>query len=500
MYNWVKNLGKQSIIYGIGGMLNQFVSILLVPVYTRYLTPEEYGVVQILTVTAGFVVIVAQLGLASAIFKSALHDKSKDTKTIYSTAFYLLGLSAALLLGIGSGFAHLLSNLLFNTSIYARLVWILFVTAALDTMVVIPMARLRIEGRAMQYSVISFASFSCRLLLNVVFIVLWRRGASGLIEANAVQSLLFVFVYLWLIKDQLVLRFSTEEFLNLVSFGLPIVPALISSRVLVMSDRYILNHYADLAEVGLYSLGYRIASAVSLAVSAFQTAWPAMLFSLGGNQNARSFYARVMTYLLLFSGYLALGLSILSEDLLRIISSESFLQAYKVVPFVSLSYVFYGSYFVANAGIQLERKTHYLAYVAGAAAALQVGMNFLIVPRFGMMGAAFTTAISYLTMPVMVIIVSRRFYRVSYEYRRIAVMAIVGVGLYLLSRLVHIENHLVSFSLRGLIAFSFPLVLGLLGFYTTEEKKRIHYVLRRVYKQILKRFLKDDLIESENIS
>jgi len=484
MYNRVKMLGKQSILYGVGGVLTQLVGVVLIPIYTRYLTPDEYGIAQLLIVTSAFVVTIAQLGLTSAIFRSALYDESKDVRTTYSTAFYTLVVSALLVLGIGSRFTRVISNLLFNTPAYGRLVLIAFATVALDTAIVVPMARLRIEERAIHYSIVTFASFGCRLLLNILFVVLLRRGAAGLIEANALQSLLFIFIYIWLIKDQLAPRFSRSEFLGLIGFGLPIVPALISSRILSISDRYILKYYGDLTAVGLYSLGYRIASVVSLAVAAFQTAWPAVLFSAGRSPDAKRFYARVMTYFLIFGSYLALGVSVLAEDILRVLSSAAFHPAYKVVPLLSLAYVFYGAYFVTTTGIQLEKKTHYFAYAAGAAAALQVGLNFLLIPHLGMMAAALNSAISRLAMPLIIVWISRRFYRVRYEHKRICVIAIVAAGSYLLSRLIQVESAFASLILRGVVALSFPLLLGLLGFYTDDEKRRIRYLIRRGWNRV----------------
>lgn len=484
MYNRITVLGKQSIIYGIGGVLNQFVSVLLVPIYVRYLTPEDYGIVQLLVVTSAFIVIVTQMGLATAVFKSTLYDESKNTETVYSTAFYTLAASALLSLAIGSGLTGSISQLLFGTPEYRRLVWLMFATVSLDTTIAVPKARLRVEERAAQYSVVSFASFTCRLVLNILFVVMLQRGAAGLMEANALQSLLFIPIYIWLIKDQLVLRFSKSECLNLISFGLPLIPAMISSRILSLFDRYILTSYSDLTTVGLYSLGYRIATVVSLVVSAFQTAWPAVFFPAGRAKDAKRFYARVLTYFVFLSGYLALGLSVLAEDTLEILASPAFYPAYRVVPLLSLSYVFYGAYFVAAVGIQLEKKTNYLAYVAGSAAALQIGLNLLLVPSMGMMGAALNTAISYLAMPIMIVLISRRFYPIRYEYQRLCVMAIVAALLYFLSRLIDVEQSVVSFGLRGLVALSFPLVLGLFRFYTDEERERIGYLFRRGWVQV----------------
>jgi len=419
MYKQIKRLSHQSVVYGLGGVLNQFVGFLLIPIYSRYLTPEQYGITQLLTITSAIVLIFAQLGLSSALFRSALYDQECDIGALYSTAFYTLGGSALLMFVVGWLSSVHLSWLLFDTSAYVRLVKITFAAVALDTWIVVAMARLRIEGRALRYSIISFSAFATRLLFNVLFIVVMGRGVSGLVEANALQSLIFAFVYWWQIKDQLALSFSTAQWRNLIGFGVPIIPALLSSRVLVMCDRYFLRYYGSLADVGLYSLAYRIASVVSLVISAFQTAWPAVLFSVARTKDANRLYARVLTYLSLLGIFLALGVAVLAEDILRIFSTEAYYPASKVVLLLALSYAFYGAYFATNIGPLLERKTYYSSFIVGSAALFQIGLNFALIPRFGMMGAAWATALSYCVLPVLAVLISRRLYPVSYEYKRL---------------------------------------------------------------------------------
>jgi len=473
MFQRIKELGRQSVIYGLGGVLNQLVNFVLVPLYSYYLTPGEFAVYELLFRTMQLALIVAQLGLASAIFKSALYDKASDTKTLYSTAFYTLAGSSLLTVAAGALLAGWLSGLLFETAAYTRLVWLTFLTAALDTFIVVPMARLRIEGRALRYSAISFAAFATRLLLNVVFVAFLKRGVNGLVEANLVQSALFFFVYLWHIRDQLALRFSTAELRRLLSFSLPTVPALLGSTALVISDRYILNFYRTADEVGVYAMGYRIALVANMAVQAFQLAWPMLMFSVADSKDAERFYSRVLTYLFWGGGFLSVGLAALAGDILRLVSTPAYYGAAAVIPLVVLSYVFYGAYFATNIGSLLKNKTYWITIIVGISLAVQVGLNLLLVPRIGMMGAALTTALSYLLMPIMAIAISRRFYKVRYEYGRIALTLLVAAGLYGLSLLVRIDSVYLSTLVHALIALSYPLLLWPLGFYRPDEKRRL---------------------------
>ncbi|MBN1956150.1 MAG: oligosaccharide flippase family protein [Anaerolineae bacterium] len=473
MFQRIKELGKQSVIYGLGGVLNQLVNFVLVPLYSYYLTPGEFAVYELLFRTAQLALIVAQLGLASAIFKSALYDKKSDTRTLYSTAFYTLVGSSLLTVAAGALLAGWLSGLLFDSAEHTRLIWLTFLTAALDTFIVVPMARLRIEGRAFRYSAISFAGFTTRLLLNVLFVAFLQRGVAGLVEANLLQSVLFFFVYLWHIRDQLALRFSTAELRRLLSFSLPTIPALLGSTALVISDRYILNYFRTPDEVGIYSMGYRIALVANMAVQAFQLAWPVLMFSVAETKEAERFYSRVLTYLFWGGNLLALGLSVLAGDILRLFSTPAYYGAAAIIPPVVLSYVFYGAYFATNIGSLLKNKTYWITMIVGISLAVQVGLNLVLIPRTGMMGAAVATVLSYLLMPIMAILISRRYFHVRYEYGRIALTLLVAAGLYGVSLLVRIDNFYLSALVHGLIALVYPLLLWPLGFYQPDEKRRL---------------------------
>lgn len=488
MYQRVKQLGLQSVAYGLGTVSNQLAGLLLIPIYSRYLTPHEYGVVQLLGTTSAIGLAIAQLGLGNAIVKSALYDRDCDSRTLYSTAFFSLCGSALLMFTMGWTLSIPLSQLLFDTPEYARLVGLLFSGAALDTAFhVLVTARLRIEGRAVRYSILSFSAFVTRVLLSILFIVVWGRGMAGLVEAGAVQSLLLSFVYLWHLKDQIALRFSSLEWRNLLAFGLPIVPGLVASSLLAMSDRYFLRFYASVDDVGVYALGYKIASCISLVNTAFLAAWRPSMFSWAKDPDGPKVFSRVLTYYLVFGGWLGLGISILAQDILKLLSTDAYYGAASVVPLLALSYVLYGVYYVANIGPLLERKTYYASLMIGISMLVQIGLNFALIPPLGMMGAALATVLSYLCLAALSIIISHKFYPIRYELGRIVVVGSTAIGIYLASQLIHLENVYLSFALKGLLALSFPLVLRLIGFYQFDERRKIRELVGTAWGYVQQR-------------
>jgi len=473
MYSKTKALGQQSLIYGLGGVLNQLVGFFLIPVYSRYLVPAEFGVLELLLRTGQLSLIVGHLGLASAVFKAALYDKYSDTRKIYSTAFYTLIASGLFVTFSGCLLSGLLSDSLYGTREYSLLIKLVFFTVFLDCLSVVALARLRIEGRALRFSIISFAAFTLRMLLNIFFIVYLKMGVVGVIGANAIQSLLFAFVYVGHIRDKIGLCFSRKILRSLLAFSLPTVPALMASSALVVSDRYILGYFRPQSEVGVYAMGYRISMIAGLVVSSFQMAWPTMLFTAAKEKDSTEFYSRVLTYIVFVGFSVGLGLSVFSKDILRLLSTPDYYEAHEVIPLLALSYVFYGAYFATNIGALLQNKTYYVTVMVGISLIVQVGLNFFLIPEIGIMGAALSTAISYFLLPVMAILISKRYYPVPYEYGRLLLIGMVAVALYCVSYSMSIENIWFSIVLHGVVVCLFPFLLWMIGFFRPEEKNKI---------------------------
>ncbi|KPK69200.1 hypothetical protein AMJ82_06210 [candidate division TA06 bacterium SM23_40] len=218
----------------------------------------------------------------------------------------------------------------------------------------------------------------------------------------------------------------------MLRFGLPFVPSGLALWILTLADRYYLERLADFTEVGLYSLGYQVGMVIVLVLMAFQLAWPQYAFSVSRRPDAPVLYASVLRLYAFILVTVAFIIALFSRQIIGLISPPEFLPAAAVVPLVLASYICYGSYLVFSVGIMLAERTSFNMLVAGGAALLNLGLNLLVIPRYGMMGAAWTTLISYGALAVGMYVVSQRCYRIPYAPGRALAILILAAALYLL--------------------------------------------------------------------
>jgi O-antigen/teichoic acid export membrane protein len=243
--------------------------------------------------------------------------------------------------------------------------------------------------------------------------------------------------------------------------------------VIDLSDRFFLVHMKGLAETGLYSIGVRISTALLLVLIALRTAWPAFAFSIKDDGEAKRTYGYVLTYVLYLCCWLSLALSLLAPWLVRLLATPRFHRAEEVVPLL----VFGGTAFIAfnvmSIGIGRAKKTQFNWVITGGAALVNIGLNFVLIPPYGMIGAAISTLIAYLVMFFGMTIRAQQVFPVAYQWRRIALLVGAAVGLTVLGKSLGVP-------LAGALLLSavYPLVLLPLGFYLPVERRRLRGLVR----------------------
>jgi O-antigen/teichoic acid export membrane protein len=243
--------------------------------------------------------------------------------------------------------------------------------------------------------------------------------------------------------------------------------------VIDLSDRFFLVHMKGLGETGLYSIGVRISTAILLVLIALRTAWPAFAFSIKDDDEAKRTYGFVLTYVLYLCCWLSLALSLLAPWLVRLLTTPKFYRAEEVVPLL----VFGGTAFIAfnvmSIGIGRAKKTQFNWVITGGAALVNIGLNFVLIPPYGMIGAAISTLIAYLVMFFGMTIRAQQVFPVPYQWRRIALVVAAAVGLTVLGKSLDVP-------LAGALLLSavYPLVLLPLGFYLPVERRRLRGLVR----------------------
>jgi len=251
-------------------------------------------------------------------------------------------------------------------------------------------------------------------------------------------------------------------------FGMPLVPAALALWAINFVDRIFVAHYKGSAEVGVYSVAIRVASVITFVMLAFRTAWPAFAYSIEDDHEARRTYAFVLTYLLAFASWLALGLGALAPWLVSLLSAPAYQRAEEGVAPLAFAFAFYAGYTVLAIGSGRARRTQLNWLVTGVGAATNIALNFWLIPRYGMVGAAISTLVSYVVLFGAMALYAQSVYPVQYQWRRIATAVGAAAGLTVAARAGHL-----SLVPSLLLVVVYPLALLLLGFYQQAELARL---------------------------
>ena len=470
----LKRLGKHSAIYGLGGLVSRILATLLLPLYTHYLPPNSYGQVETITAATAVLAIVLQLGISSAFFRFYFDAKEPPEKlTVVRTSFWFTMAMSTLGLVLGLVFAAPLSHALLHSD-HATLVRAGAVGLWAQTNYQQLTALFRVEERSAQYAIASIANVIVTVAAMVVFVAVFHWGAVGLVVGNFTGTLV---VYVALVAyryEQLGLEFDRGLFRKMQHFGMPLVPSALALWAINFIDREFIVWYKNLAEVGVYSVAIKIASILTFVMVAFRTAWPAFAYSIEDDRDARRTYAFVLTYLLAFASWVALALGALAPWWVHLLTSRpSYFRAEKGIALLAFAGAVYAGYTVLAIGSGRARKTQLNWVVTGVGAAVNVGLNFWLIPAYGMVGAAISTAAAYVVLFVGMTVYAQHVYPVQYQWRRVVTAVGVGVGLTVAARAAHLP-----LAPSFLLVLAYPLALAVLGFYLPAERKRLVRVFR----------------------
>lgn len=463
--------------YAAGNLLNRGLAFILLPVYTRFLDQDEYGSLELLNSLTGILFAVLLLGLPSAVTKCYHRDASspEERASILPTAMLLdlpVLLAGGLLLFV---FAEPLGRLTIGTAGTAPLIRLVAVTTILSSLFTIVLASFRAREKAFAFVLLNLCQFGPAMMLNIVLVVVFGLGVQGVLWGNLASFAVALAIALWAARRGLSLRLNRRLIRPLLLFGAMVLPASLAAWIMGLSDRYVLRIFVSLDEIAIYAVGYKIGMILHvLFVWPFQLAWPAVSFSISHRQGHQHSYAVVLTYfsLALVSGWLAL--SLIARPGLELVTGQGYGNAYRIVPWVALGYVFMGIHFCVSPGIHIAEKTKYLPILFGLAAALNLGLNLLIVPRFGFMAAAWSTAVTFLVLAVATALLSQWVYPIQYEYGRLAKLSLVAALVYAAAVALEPQSRALALLWHGGWVFlGFPSLLLGAGFLTTGERATI---------------------------
>jgi O-antigen/teichoic acid export membrane protein len=463
----LKRLGRHSVIYGLGGIVSRLLAIILLPLYTHYLSTAAYGQVELVTATTAVAAIVLQMGISSAFFRFYFDSRDPAKRLlVVRTSFWFTMAMATLGLAVGLIFAAPIGRLIglgHDPGLVRAGAVGLWAQVNYQQIT----SLFRVEERSVAYSIATIANVLITVTAMVVLVASLGLGAMGLVVGNFTGTLCVYAVLLAYRREQLGLQFSRPLLREMNRFGVPLVPAALALIAVNFSDRFFLVHLASLADVGLYEIGVRIASAMVLLLTAFRMAWPAFAYSIDDDGEAKRAYAFVLTYLVVIASWLALGLGLLAPWLVRLLTQPQFYAGERVVAPLAFGGMAYAAYIVMAIGVGRAKRTQFNWVITGFAAVVNVALNLILIPAYGIMGAAVATVAAYVVMFLGMTWYAQRVFPVPYQWRRVLTAVAAALALLLLGR------QLGGFTAALGLSLAYPLSLLLLGFFLPEERRSL---------------------------
>jgi O-antigen/teichoic acid export membrane protein len=431
MSSEIRTLGRHAAIYGIGNMLAKLTSFIMLPIYTRFLTPADYGVLELTSMTLDFLAIMMGLNVSASVYRFFAEENSKSGRDlVMSTATMGKIASAVVMASVGLALSPWLAHVVTpekGHADYFRLFFLIFVMQSAEA---VPFLLCRALHRSFLVVTINLARLVALVTLNVVFVVHLGMGVKGILLSNLIVSTVIAVAMLRFLFRSTGYGFSPKLFIEMTRFSLPVGFVSLGNFFLVFSDRYFLNHYAGPAAVGVYALAYRFGFVLTAFVAApFHQIWAPERFQIAKRPNAGELFRRIFLYFNVGLGCTALIMSLFVRDALKLMSATPFWGAYAVVPLIMIAQILHQWTAYNNFGLLLTKKTKKFAWGSAIAIPSVLLLNFLLIPRYGVWGAAIATIIAYVLRFVVIQALSQREYRIDYDWLQIGKLyAILASG------------------------------------------------------------------------
>ncbi len=488
MYGYLKRLVTTGAAYQVADIASKFVALGLLPVYTRHLTREDYGVAELLATLVIFVSILVRLGIGEAFVRYHYSDEEparRDALARRAVGFVVLATTLA------AGVLLVLAGPLSEAVLVHRDATT-FVVAVLGlwsfTNLELAYALLRVEERARTYAIASLVNVSLTIGATVALVVFAGQGARGLLLGNYGASALVLLALWWTLRGRLrrpvgdadAAGRRAEPLRELLRFGLPTVPADASVFALNLVDRYYLFHAQGARTAGIYSLSVKLAGVVVFTVRAFQYAWPPLAYSVRDDAEAARLYAFVTTYYVLLTGFVVAALALLGRWVVRLFAAPAFFAAHQALPWLALGWALYGLFvvFAVIAGRAKVTSRNFPAALCGLV--VNVVLLLVLVPPLGTAGAGIALCGAYVVMLAVMRLFTRRLFPVAFDARRLLVLVAVLGGVAGAGEVLLPTSGAGGFLARLAALTLVPAVLALVRFFRPEEVARMRALVPRL--------------------
>lgn len=484
--NESKLLARHSLIYGLGELLSRVVALLLLPIYTRFLTPYDYGIKELVGLSTDVIGILLATSISSSIYRFYFdYEAEQDRNEVISSSIITIGVVGLIAISILAFTTKTMAFYILDSSDLYYFFLISFASLWFTTLNQIGYNYLRAHQQSIKFIILAVFKLLITISLNIYLICFLKMGVVGILISTLITSIIMSFVLMVPIIMKVKLRFSKNKIIEILKYGLPLIPAQLGAFIVHLSDRFFIKGYCSIADAGIYSLGYRFGALPSNFISGpFNQTWQPRRFELYKQEGSEKVFGKIFTYFLYLMFFAGLIVSVLTKEILMLMSDPQFWEAYQIVPIIVLATTIFTFHYHLNMGILIHKKTKYLAYINFSNGIIILILNFLLIPPYGIWGAAYATLLAFIYKIVLTYYISNKYHKIYFEVVRISKILFTVAVLYCFSYFMVYESIFVSLVMKSIVIMLYPFVLSALRFYEDEEKETI---VRMINKYVLRK-------------
>ncbi|MAW21414.1 MAG: polysaccharide biosynthesis protein [Flavobacteriales bacterium] len=457
--NPLKKLAGHTVIYGLSSVVGRLLNYLLVPLYTRFFIPSDYGVVTEIYAYVAFLIILLTYGFETAFFNFSKKEENKNN--VYTTALISLSISSVFFIGISLFYAQEISDWM-GYGIKAKYIQWFAIIIGLDAVSSISFARLREEEKAIKFASIKLINILVNIGLNLYFIVVRGLGIEYIFVANLISSIITILLFT---PEMLMSKLYFDKVLwrKMIAYSLPLLIAGLAGMINETIDRILLKKLLDntqnvASEIGLYGAFYKLSIIMLLFIQTFRFAAEPFFFSHHKEKDDRKVYADVMKYFTIVTIIIFLSVTIFYDFVIGFLGkSYHDERGFVVVSILLLANLFLGVYYNLSIWYKLTEKTKFGAYISIFGAIITLSLNFILIPKIGFIGSAIATLVCYFSMTIVSYFIGKKYFPIPYQIIRISVYLSIMLAIYFIIYFSDLNTWLNSLFLIGFIIFAYIL-------------------------------------------
>jgi len=472
----IKNTIKQSAIYGLSRISTKLVAFILLPIYSLHFTVSEYGIIGRLETLWQVLWAIFLFGLESGIVRwyTQIQEENRKKIFLFNVTIFLVLLNIVLSLLVFSA-SGLISDMIFESGTYYKLVSYTAIIAFLEAFSFIVFLLIRIQEKPVMYSTFSILVTLLNLGFQYYYIMYTSTKLEGVFLAKIFSPAIVLLILLPYYIKSLRIGYEKHFIKELIAYSFPIMLASLVSSLLNQSDRYFLGYLANSDDVGIFVLGTNISGLINfLVIAPFSLAFTVISWKKLSEPNAKRFYTKTATYFYLATIYIAIIVSLFTPHLIKVFTlNTSYWLAKDIVPWLALSMPLYGIHFIAVFSYYVTKKTNFILLIYTCALIIKVILNYSLIPLFSIYGSAIANYISFLALVLILYLFSKKEYFIQFEWLKIIIMTFCAVVVIFPFFYFDIESRTIQILLKLVSLAIYPLLLYVFKFYEPIEIERI---------------------------